>query len=150
MALVSVEEALSRMLAGIKALTAEEIAIGKAHGRVLAEDLAAKRDQPPRDVSAMDGYVAKSGDLPGTLKVAGESGAGRPFAGALAPGEAVRIFTGAVVPAGADTVVAQEDAKRDGGRVTLPASPPGKFVRKQGFDFKAGDALIGAGRRLGA
>ena len=150
MALASVEDALSRMLAGVTALPAEDAAIGEAHGRVLAEDLAAKRDQPPRDVSAMDGYAAKSADLPETLKIAGESGAGRPFAGALAPGEAVRIFTGAVVPAGADTVVAQEDAKRDGGRVTLPASPPGKFVRKQGFDFKAGDALIEAGRRLGA
>jgi molybdopterin molybdotransferase len=150
MALISVEEALSRMLSGTKALAAEQIAIGEAHGRVLAEDLAAKRDQPPRDVSAMDGYAARSTDLPGTLKVAGESGAGRPFAGALARGEALRIFTGAVVPAGADTVVAQEDAKRDDTRVTLPASPLGRFIRNQGFDFKAGDALIKAGRHLGA
>ncbi|HXL67457.1 MAG TPA: gephyrin-like molybdotransferase Glp [Xanthobacteraceae bacterium] len=150
MALISVEDALTRMLAGLKALVTEQIAIGEAHGRVLAENLAAKRDQPPRDVSAMDGYAAKSGDLPGTLKVAGESGAGRPFASTLNPREAARIFTGAVVPAGADTVVAQEDAERDGDRVTLPTSAPGKFVRKQGFDFKAGDVLIKAGRRLGA
>jgi len=150
MALVSVEEALSRMLTGIKTLAAEKIPVAEAHGRVLAENLAAERDQPPRDVSAMDGYAAKSADLPGLLKVAGESGAGRPYAGTLKAGETVRIFTGAVVPAGADTVVAQEDAKRDGNRITLPASPLGKFVRKQGFDFKAGDVLIRLGRRLGA
>ena len=150
MALVSVEDALARMLAGIEALASEAVPIADAHGRVLSEDLAAKRDQPPRDVSAMDAYAAKSADLPGTLRVAGESGAGRPYAGTLKAGEAARIFTGAVMPAGADTVVAQEDAKRDGDRVTLPASPPGKFVRKQGSDFKAGDVLIKAGRRLGA
>ena len=150
MALLAVEQALARMLSGIKALAAETVPVAEAHGRVLAEDLAALRDQPPRDVSAMDGYAARSADLPGTLEVAGESGAGRPFTGTLNPREAVRIFTGAVVPAGADTVVAQEDTERDGDRVTLPTSPQGKFIRKQGFDFKAGDALIKAGRRLGA
>jgi molybdopterin molybdotransferase len=150
MALVSVEDALARMLAGVETLATEKVGIAEAHGRVLAEALAAERDQPPRDVSAMDGYAARSADLPGALKVAGESGAGRPFAGTLKPGEAVRIFTGAVVPAGADTVIAQEDAERDGDSVTLPAAPPGKFVRKQGFDFQAGAALIPAGRRLGA
>src|SRR6202165_3374454 len=114
MALLAVEQALARMLAGIKALAAETVPVAEAHGRVLAEDLAAKRDQPPRDVSAMDGYAARSADLPGALKVAGESVAGRPFASTLNPREAARIFTGAVVPAGADTVVAQEDAERDG------------------------------------
>lgn len=150
MALISLEDALASMLAGMTALPTEDVAIGEAHGRTLAEDLAAKRDQPPRDVSAMDGYAARSADLPGTLKVASESGAGRPFAGALTQGQALRIFTGAVVSGGADTVVPQEDARRGGDRVTLPAAPPGKFVRKQGFDFKKGDVLIKAGRRLGA
>src|SRR6202049_3804042 len=150
MALVSVEEALSRMLTGIKTLAAEKIPVAEAHGRVLAENLAAERDQPPRDVSAMDGYAAKSADLPGLPRGAGDSGAGHPYAATLKAGETVRIFTGAVVPAGADTVVAQEDAKCDGNRITLPASPPDKFVRQQGFDFKAGDVLIKPGRRLGA
>jgi molybdopterin molybdotransferase len=150
MALVPVEEALSRMLAGVETLAAETVPVTEAHGRVLAAALAALRDQPPRDVSAMDGYAAKSADLPGTLKVAGESGAGRPFTGELKAGEAARIFTGAVMPAGADTVVAQEDSKRAGERVTLPGAAPGKFIRKQGFDFMAGAALIPAGRRLGA
>src|ERR1700694_564535 len=149
MALLAVEQALARMLAGIKALPAETPPVAEAHGRGLAEDLAALRDQPPRDVSAMDGYAARSADLPGTLEVAGESGAGRPFTGTLNPREAVRIFTGPVVPAGADTVVAQEDTERDGDRVTLPTSPQGKFIRKQGFDFKAGDALFKDGRRVG-
>src|ERR1700694_1290692 len=114
MALIAVEDALARMLAGIKTLPAEKISIADAHGRVLAEDLAAKRDQPPLDVAAMAGYAARSADLPGALKVAGEFVAGRPFASTLNPREAARIFTGAVVPAGADTVVAQEDAERDG------------------------------------
>jgi molybdopterin molybdotransferase len=150
MALISVEEALARMLAGVAALPAEEVPLSEAHGRVLAAALSAKRDQPPRDVSAMDGYAARSGDLPATLTVTGEAGAGRPFAGKLRQGEAARIFTGAVLPPGADTVVAQEDAKRDGDRVTLPASPAGKFVRKQGFDFAKGEMLIAAGTRLGA
>jgi molybdopterin molybdotransferase len=150
MALVTVEDAQARMLAEVTALPAETVAIAAAHGRVLTEPIAAKRDQPPRDVSAMDGYAAKSADLPATLPVVGESGAGRPFTGALSRGEAARIFTGAVLPDGADTVVAQEDAKREGARVTLPPSPAGKFVRRRGFDFRQGEALIDAGRRLSA
>ncbi len=150
MALLAVEDALARMLDGLKTLATETVPVAEAHGRVLARDLAAKRDQPPHDVSAMDGYAAASADLPAELTVVGEAGAGHPYADALAPGEAVRIFTGALMPAGADTVVAQEDADRARDRVALPPSPPGRFVRSQGFDFKAGEVLLQAGRRLGA
>lgn len=151
--LLPVEEALARVLDGAPVLPPEKIPVGEAHGRVLAAPLASKRDQPPADISSMDGYAARAADLKAEknlLKVTGESAAGREFRGALKAGEALRIFTGAVMPQGADTVIAQEDAERQGDTVTLPVSKPGKFVRGRGLDFAAGKSLLEPGRRLSA
>lgn len=153
MSLISVEEALARVLAGVAALPAEEIPIGEAHGRVLAEPLASLRTQPPADVSSMDGYAARAADLRGAenrLKVIGQSAAGHPFAGEVKAGESVRIFTGAVVPKGADTIVVQENAKAVGDQVSLPSVPARNYVRKRGLDFVEGKVMLPAGRRLGA
>jgi molybdopterin molybdotransferase len=153
LSLISVEEALARVLDGVTALPSEEVAIGEAHGRVLAAPLAARRTQPPADVSSMDGYAARAADLTGTgakLKIVGQSAAGRPFAGALKASEAVRIFTGAVLPEGADTVVPQEEAKVDADVVTLPAARAGSYVRKRGLDFSEGKVMLEAGRRVTA
>ncbi len=154
MALLSVAEALERVLTQAAPLAAEEAPLGEACGRVLAADLKALRTQPPADVSAMDGYAVRSPDVanvPTQLKVIGEVSAGRPFAGAVGPGEAARIFTGGVMPAGADTIVIQEHAKRDGDRIEVekPATR-GRHIRAQGLDFKAGETLLSAGRRLTA
>jgi molybdopterin molybdotransferase len=153
LSLISVEEALARVLDGVATLRAEEVAIGEAHGRVLAGPLVSRRTQPPFDVSAMDGYAVRGADLAGTgarLKQVGESAAGRPFSGKIKPGETVRIFTGAVVPDGADAVVPQEDAKAEGDAVTLPAAKAGAYVRKRGLDFAEGKTMLEGGRRLTA
>ena len=150
LSLLPVAEALARVLDGVQPVSAEEVPIGEAHGRVLAAPLASLRTQPPADVSSMDGYAARGADLASasTLKVVGVSAAGRPFTGGVKPGEAVRIFTGAIMPDGADTVVAQEDVKAEGKAVTLPASKQGSFVRKRGLDFVEGKTMLAAGRRL--
>jgi molybdopterin molybdotransferase len=153
LSLISVEEALARVLDGVATLRSEEVAIGEAHGRVLAAPLASRRTQPPFDVSSMDGYAIRGADLAGTgtqLKQVGESAAGRPFNGKIKPGETVRIFTGAVMPDGADTVVPQEDAKAERDAVTLPAAKAGAYVRKRGLDFAEGKTMLEAGRRLTA
>jgi molybdopterin molybdotransferase len=153
-ALLSVAEALERVLAQAVALPAEEALLADAYGRVLAADLKALRTQPPADVSAMDGYAVRSADVanvPTQLRVIGEVAAGRPFARTLGPGEAARIFTGGVMPAGADTVVIQEHAKRDGDEVEVEKSAAkGRHIRVEGLDFKAGETLLPAGRRLTA
>jgi len=150
--LLSVEAALARVLDGVATVPPEEIQIGEAHGRVLAGPLAALRTQPPADVSSMDGYAARAADLSATatLKVIGESAAGHDFSGEVREREAVRIFTGAILPPGTDTVVAQEDAKVDGDTVSLPAAKRGQFVRKRGLDFTEGKTMLEAGRRLTA
>src|SRR5881398_937692 len=117
-----VAEALARVLADAEPLAAEAVPLAQAHGRVLAEDLAALRTQPPADVSAMDGYAVRAEDvskIPARLKLIGEVAAGRPFAGAVGPGETARIFTGGVLPEGADTVVIQERTERDGDMVVV-------------------------------
>ncbi len=147
-----VEEALRRVLDGVATVAAEEVPIGEAHGRVLAAPLSSLRTQPPADVSSMDGYAARAADLssPATLKLIGESAAGHPFSGDVKTGQAVRIFTGAFLPAGTDTVVAQEDAQVDGNSVSLPSAPAGQFVRKRGLDFIAGKTMLEPGRRLSA
>jgi molybdopterin molybdotransferase len=152
LALISVEEALARVLDGVDPLPAEDVSIAEAHGRILAAPLASLRTQPPADVSSMDGYAARGADLvrPAMLKVIGESAAGRPFAGEVKAGEAVRIFTGAILPPGADTIVTQEDAKLDGKTVALPAARTGSYVRKRGLDFVAGKTMLDTGRRLSA
>jgi molybdopterin molybdotransferase len=153
-ALLSVAEALERVLAHAAPLPAEEAPLAEAHGRVLAAPLKALRTQPPADVSAMDGYAVRAADVasaPVRLKVIGEVAAGRPFGRAVGPSEAARIFTGGVMPDGADTVVIQENTRRDGNTVEVekPAAP-GRHIRVRGLDFSAGDVLLEAGRRLTA
>jgi molybdopterin molybdotransferase len=150
MALPSVEEARARMLAWVEALPAETVALAEAVGRTLAEDIHALRDQPPYPASAMDGWALAGADAPGRLKIVGESAAGKPFEARIGAGEAVRIFTGAAVPPGADTVVIQEEAKRDGDIVEVPAATRGTYVRPAGGDFREGQQLLSKGMRLDA
>ncbi len=149
MTMISVETARETVLAGIRPVAIEVVGLAQAVGRVLAEDLAARVSHPPVAVSAMDGYAVRSRDLgtvPAALSVIGQSAAGAAFAGAVEAGQAVRIFTGAALPAGADAVVMQEDATRDGDRVHIQAAvPAGKFVRAPGLDFTTGDVLLRAG-----
>ena len=152
-AMITVEEALARVLASAEApLEEEHVALGEAYGRMLSRDIKALRTQPPFDNSAMDGYAVRAADTaapPLTLMVVGELAAGRAFKGALGPGEAVRIFTGAPMPEGADAIVIQEDVRRVGDRIGLSAVVPARDnLREAGMDFRAGEALIAAGRRL--
>lgn len=152
MALISVEYALARVLDDVVVLPTENVALADALGRVLAADLAAKRTQPPFDVSAMDGYAARAIDLATNkpLKLVGQSAAGHPFDQEIREGEAARIFTGAVLPKGADTVVEQELAQRSGDNVTLATHPAGKHIRAAGNDFREGEILLRKGERLTA
>ncbi len=152
MALLPVADALAQVLEGVAPLGSEQVPLDDAEGRVLAENLAARRTQPPQDVSAMDGYAVRAADVasaPAHLRVIGEVAAGRPFAGAVGPGEAARIFTGGVLPEGANTVVIQELIEREGDMivVTRPA-PRGKNVRGAGLDFSTGDVRLMQSRRL--
>ncbi len=127
MALISVAQALDHVLAHAGPLTPEKVPLAEADGRVLASDLKALRTQPPADVSAMDGYAVRAADVeraPVQLNVIGEVAAGRPFTAAIGAGEAARIFTGGVVPDGADTVVVQEVTTRDGDRVAVQKPRP--------------------------
>lgn len=152
MALLPVAEALARVLAEAAPLPAESVPLIEAHGRVLAENLVSLRAQPPADVSAMDGYAVQSADVvqtPARLKLVGEVAAGHPFTGAVGAGEAARIFTGGVLPPGADTVVIQENTRRDGDVVLVNAgAAKGRNVRLQGLDFIKGETLLAKGRRL--
>jgi molybdopterin molybdotransferase len=150
--LLSVADALSRVLNGVEPLPREDAALIEADGRVLARDVAALRTQPPADLSAMDGYAVRAADvssIPATLKIAGEVAAGHPFAGEIRKGQAARIFTGGVVPPGADTIVIQENTKRDGEFVIVNSpEKPGRHIRRAGLDFKEGQVLLPRGRRL--
>ena len=146
--LLSVSDARACMLAEISALPTERVSIANAIGRVLAEDITAVRDQPPFAASAMDGWAVRSADAPGRLRIVGESAAGQGFDGAVGAGEAVRIFTGAAVPAGCDAIVIQEDATRDGDTVIVPAVTAGHHLRPAGGDFTKGAALLAAGMRI--
>src|SRR5689334_10691752 len=122
MALLPVADALEKILTPVSPLPAHEVPLNEALGRVLAEDLVAKRTQPPSPVSAMDGYAVRGSDVaqaPVALKVIGEVAAGRPIAGEVMIAQAARIFTGGVMPKGADTVVIQEHTERDGERVVV-------------------------------
>ncbi|HXU99501.1 MAG TPA: gephyrin-like molybdotransferase Glp [Caulobacteraceae bacterium] len=150
MKLMSVAAARARMLARAAPLGIEAAPLAEAFGRTLAADIAAGRDQPPFAASAMDGWAVRAADTPGTLEIAGESAAGHGFAGAVGKGEAVRIFTGAAIPAGADTVVIQEEAERAGQTVSVGAAEAGRHIRPAGQDFRAGDVLLTAGSRLDA
>ena len=154
-ALISVEEALARVLGSAEApLVEERVALEEAFGRVLARDVVALRTQPPFVNSAMDGYALRAADTanpPVSLRVVGEAAAGRAFDGGIGAGEAVRIFTGAPIPCGADAVVIQEDVRREGDRITVSASAPvGDNLRPAGLDFAEGELLLPAGRRLTA
>jgi molybdopterin molybdotransferase len=152
--LLSVAEALQRVLDHAAPLPAAEVRLADAAGLVLAYPLTARRTQPPADVSAMDGYAVRAADIanaPARLKVIGEVAAGRPFAQTLGAGEAARIFTGGVMPQGADAIVIQENTKRDGDIVEIEkASPKGRHIRVKGLDFATGNELFPAGHRLTA
>ncbi len=151
--MISVGEARTRILAPLRPTSAETVALAAAWGRVLASPVIARLTQPPADVSAMDGYAlrAEDGDLGARLRVIGAAPAGHPFVGRVERGEAVRLFTGSVVPAGADTILLQEDATRDGDMVELrEACLAGRHIRRAGQDFTLGDVLLHPGRRLGA
>ena len=152
--MLSVAEAQSRILAAARPTPAEQISLADAHGRVLAEDIAARRTQPPTPVSAMDGYAVRAADVatvPATLQIVGYAPAGGAHEGALGRGQAVRIFTGGPVPEGADAIVIQEDTASDGKTVTVKESAPkGHYVRPAGLDFRAGDVLLRKGRLLTA
>lgn len=155
MALLPVADALARVLASVRdPVGAEIVPVAEAAGRTLAVDLEALRTQPPFAASAMDGYAIRAQDAamtPLTLSVVGRSVAGRGHAGRIGPGESVRIFTGAPVPAGADAIVLQEDAEAGESIVTVRESPiPGRFVRPAGLDFCQGAVLLRAGERLDA
>jgi molybdopterin molybdotransferase len=152
--LLSVDEALARVLSDVARLPGgDDVPLSKALGRTLAKDLVSRRTQPPVAVSAMDGYALRAADLaaPGArLRLAGESAAGHGHGAPLAPGEAVRIFTGAPVPEGADTILLQEDATVDAAGVGAASPPPaGRHIRPRGLDFREGDAALFSGTRLG-
>src|ERR1700721_695837 len=147
-----VTDPLAAVLAGADPLPEEMVALDAAYHRVLARDVAALRTQPPQAMSAMDGYAVRSVDaahIGARLKVIGEVAAGRPFEAALGAGEAVRIFTGGVIPAGADAVVIQEDTVVDGNTITITeAARAGRHIRPAGIDFREGDVLLARGARL--
>jgi molybdopterin molybdotransferase len=152
--MLSVEEALARITGAFQTQPAEWVHLAAAHGRVLAEDLVAGRDQPPQAVSAMDGYAVRAADLAAgsaELRLIGQAPAGGRFAGTMGPGETVRIFTGGALPAGADAVALQENAMVAGDRVRLEgAVDAGNYVRPAGLDFQKGEVALPTGRRLSA
>src|SRR5258708_37585853 len=151
-ALMPVTEALAAVLAGADPLLEEMVALDAAYHRVLARDVAALRPQPPQAMWAMDGYAVRSADassVAARLKVTGEVAAGRPFEQAVGKGEAVRIFTGGVIPEGADAVVIQEDTVvEDGGITITEIAVAGRHIRPAGVDFRKGDVLLAKGKRL--
>lgn len=152
--MITVAEAVARIAGAFSPGPSEIVALSDACGRVLAEDLAARRTQPPVAVSAMDGWAVRCADIskvPTKLKIAGQSVAGKGFSASLEPGHAVRIFTGAPVPEGADGIVIQEDAGAEPDGVILREMPtPGRWIRAAGLDFSAGKVGLRAGRRLTA
>lgn len=146
--MISVEKALSQILANLNQTCGEQVSLANAQGRVLAQDVTARLSQPRSDVSSMDGYAVIAGDGP-ELNVIGESAAGGRFAGTVKQGQAVRIFTGAPVPFGATAVVMQENTERDGDQLTIVKPvEPGNFIRPMGLDFKSGETVLQAGRTL--
>jgi molybdopterin molybdotransferase len=154
MALLPVAEALAQILGRAEPLGSEDVELLHARGRTLAEPIIARNDNPPFDASAMDGYAVRAHDiaeLPKALDVIGEAGAGRPFDKTLTENCAVRIFTGGRLPAGADAVVIQENTSASGNTVTINEGVAvGANIRPQGEDFRAGETLVEAGRRLTA
>ena len=155
MSLLPVADALAKILAAIPGpVESEAIPVAQAAGRTLAADIAALRTQPPFPASAMDGYAVRAADVasvPATLRLVGLSAAGHGYSEKIGPGEAVRIFTGAPVPEGADAILIQENAKADGDTVTArePVAA-GRFLRRAGLDFAEGETLLRAGETLDA
>ena len=151
--MIAVADAQRRLLALASPLPAQTVSLDKAIGRYLAEDIIAKRTQPAADLSAMDGYAIRFADLPGPFVLVGESAAGAPFEEIVASQQAARIFTGAHVPLGADTILVQEDARIDDNQIFLSGDGTdsiGKHIRRQGGDFRAGETLVGTGTHLQA
>ncbi len=151
--MLSVEEARARIVGPLRPTPAEIVSLPEAWGRVLAGPMHARLTQPPADVSAMDGYALRAADGRAGARVAvvGHAPAGRPFPGQVGPGEAIRLFTGSVVPEGADCVLPQEDVDRDGDWITArEAARVGRHIRRAGQDFRQGAPLLPAGTRLGA
>ena len=152
--MIFVDEATARIANAFSPVGSESVAIGEAAERVLAEDARARLTQPPAPMSSMDGYAVHAADVakvPATLRVIGSSPAGHPFDGKVGSGEAVRIFTGGVVPDGADGIVLQEDTTADEDCVTVnEATRPERHIRVAGLDFKTDQVLLRAGRRLTA
>lgn len=151
--LLAVADAQARLFAFAPRVAAETVVLRDAANRWAATDIAALRTQPYADLSAMDGYAIRFTDLPGPWTLIGESAAGRPFTGSVGAGEAVRIFTGAALPDGADTVAIQEDVTRDRDCITLTGDAPaarGHNTRRRGLDFSTGDLLVASGQRLTA
>jgi molybdopterin molybdotransferase len=150
-----VAEARQAILARLSPMPVEQVSLAEAFGRILAADLPASLSHPAAAVSAMDGWAVRAGDvasLPALLPIAGESGAGHPYPARLPDGQAVRIFTGALLPEGADTIIIQEEAEKQGsGKVLIQKNTPaGRYIRPAGMDFTAGDRLLAKGERLGA
>lgn len=152
--MISVAEARRKVLQPLKPTGVETVSVSDALGRVLASDLNARVTQPPVAVSAMDGYAVRARDVaetPAVLEQIGTAPAGSAYDGTVGPGQAVRIFTGGPVPAGADAIVIQEDVDTDGlGIIVNVGAPKGKFVRPAGLDFKEGEVGLTAGHLLGA
>lgn len=145
-------EAQARLLALAAPLPIERVDIPGSVGRYLAEPLHARRTQPAADLSAMDGYAVRAGDLTGPWHVIGESAAGHPHEGTLGIGEAVRIATGALMPADAGAVLLQEDIAREGDVIRFVGEqpePPDKHIRRCGLDFNEGEKVLPAGIRIG-
>lgn len=151
MSLLPVAQAQARVLALGTRVPVETVPLADALNRHAAAPVIATRTQPAADLSAMDGYALRFADLPGPFAVIGESAAGAPFAGSVDAGQAVRIFTGAALPPGTDTVLVQEEARRDGTALFLAGEGPphrGRNVRRRGLDFGEGDVLVDVGERL--
>lgn len=151
--MIPVAEARARIIAALPLMPAETVPLATAAGRVLADDAAARRTQPPFDASAMDGWACRQSDLaklPAILKPVGTAAAGGRHEGTVGPGECVRIFTGAPLPAGTDAIVIQEDADlgADGVLTVREAPRPGQWIRRAGLDFAEGQVLLKAGRHL--
>ncbi len=154
MALLSVDDALARILDDARPIGSERVSLTEAAHRILAEEAAAKLTQPPFDASAMDGYAVRAADVasvPAVLTLIGEARAGQAFGGTVGQGQCARIFTGAPVPAGADTVVIQETTKADGNAIAfLEPAAAGANIRPRGGDFDNGQVLLLPGRVLDA
>lgn len=152
--MIPVEEALSRILDTITPQPAEQVALSDGLGRVLADDAAARRTQPPLALSAMDGYAVRAedvADVPARLKIVAEIPAGQSYDGIVGAGECARIFTGAPIPCGTDAIVIQEDTERGGDTVTIrEGAAKGTYIRPAGLDFSEGEVLLKAGKRLNA